>query len=138
LPEEAYDEPGPFAPGSGALFVVETYQWVGGNRTPVQFNDPVDLVIEFQPESVGVLWTDTVTFDNQSAGFDRMRAVRDIRDGPEVDFQFIDYPQDLDTTSRTITLTGYRNLTGPSGQATYGAVARLHDPTSGRRWELYR
>lgn len=69
---------------------------------------------------------------------DKMRIVRDMMDGAGVDFRFITNPQTVRTEHRTVTVLGYRGLTGPSGQATYGAVANPNARSDAVRWALCR
>jgi len=136
---EKYGRPGQvFPPLSQALFVVETAQWTGGTTHSIAFSDPVNLTIQFAAygaPSEG--WNDIVTFRNEISTIDQMRAVRDVMDGQNIDFQGIGAPQVLDVAQRKITISNYPNLTGASGQATYGAVAGAQGETDVRRWTLY-
>jgi len=135
---EKFALPGQVFPSlSAALFVVETVQWSGATSAPVAFTDPVNITVEFAPPgSPAPGWNDIVTFANDAATSDRMWIVRDVMDGPSVDFRYLDGPQDVNAVQRTVTVRDYRGLTGSAGRASYGAVVRL--TTDARRWELYR
>lgn len=131
----------PFPTRSDALFVVETVQWSGGTATAFHFTDPVNLVLEFMPPAgpIRAGWNDLVTFSDEDGTTPQMHLVRDMLDGPGVDFQFLKISQELDVQERTVTVRNFTNLTGASGQAIYGVVAGSEAETSDqRRWWLYR
>jgi hypothetical protein len=136
---EKYDLTGQRFPSrSWALFAVTATQWSGGNSTPKAFTDPVNLTVEFSPNTPSPYWNDIVTFQDTDGVADKMRIVRDTVDGPGVNFQFISGTQQVDLVQRTVTIRNYRNLTGASGRATYGAVVNPNATTEAARWPLYR
>jgi hypothetical protein len=145
VPDDKFGGPGlpgqgqVFPGASAVLFVVKAVQWSGGKATAKAFTDPVNIVVEFAPyDAPTVLWNDVVTFNGDVSTPDKMRIVRDMTDGPGVNFQFLPVlagAQQVDTAQRTVTILNYRNLTGISGQATYGAVA--NDITRAGHWALY-
>ena len=133
-----------FPARSDALFIIETVRWVGGTPQPYRFTDPVDIVIQFAPPHgpIRAGWYDVVNFSNQDATTGQMRAVRDMIDGPGVDFQFLNGLQTLDGAAHTVTLRidgNDRSLTDSSGQAAYGVVACEGGWCSAcTRWQGYR
>jgi hypothetical protein len=136
--EEKFDRPGQVFPSkSAALFVIKTVQWSGGKSVPVAFTQPVNIAVEFAPDSSSV-WNDIVTFQNEAGAPDKMWIVRDMIDGSGVNFQFLPGVPEVNVAERTVTIRNYRNLTGNSGQAAYGAVANPNASRTGvHHWSLY-
>ena len=106
------------------MLAVETRNASG---LPVTFTDPVTLRVQFFDGSLNAA-NDLVDFEGSPApeGILNMRLVRDVIDGPEVDFQFI---EDAGHILGTVPgggwaeRSGITTLTGPSGRGVWGAVA---------------
>jgi len=136
-PLEREGGPGPAFPSrSSALFVVETATSAG----MIAFRAPVNITVQFAPDSMKDFpreqWYDLVDLRNQDALARRMTMVTDGVDGAGVRFEYIPAARELDAVAGTITVRNYVGLTGASGMAAYGAVAR--SLASVRRWMMYR
>ncbi len=129
-----------FPSASNALLVVETSDAVG---LPVEFTAPVNFNVEFKDGTGEGLedFFDLFNFENQQQAAIAMRLARDMEDEFDVDFGYatdLEQMVDLIDGGGRVQITGITNLTGPSGQGTWGAVANPDAvENSLAHWELF-
>jgi Tol biopolymer transport system component len=125
-----------FPSESGAVFVVTILDALD---QPVAFTDPVNLRVQFK-ERPDASQTDVVYFNEQPARAEQMRIVWDDVAGQNVNFDWRAVsPQDVDTTSDTVSATQLTGLTGTDGKGTWGTVGRAPVPSlRTRTWRRYR